>query len=167
MQKILKQIIKRLSQKEGWLKYGTLKHCVETVIVLNQTNLIAMSRTTDNYFLNYHELVLSRLTSGRTKLYPHQVQALLAIYQKASKGEMDGSYRQAALILAGVGTGKTLIQAIAPYILASWMQGRQALFSNSHFDEKLFKLWKCRYCNDIWEIQESQNRWKNGGCLTQ
>lgn len=41
---------------------------------------------------------------------------------------MDGSYRQAALILAGVSTGKTLIQAIAPYILAPWMQGRQALF---------------------------------------
>ena len=77
-----------------------------------------MTNTSDNYFLNYHELVLARLTSGQTKLYPHQVEALLAIYQKACLGEMDGSYRQAALILAGVGTGKTLIQAIAPYILA-------------------------------------------------
>jgi hypothetical protein len=82
----------------------------------------------DNYFLNYHDLVLARITSGQTKLYPHQVEALLAIYQKACKGELDGSYRQAALILAGVGTGKTLVEAIAPYILAPWMCGRQALF---------------------------------------
>ncbi|MBW4640116.1 MAG: DEAD/DEAH box helicase family protein [Gloeocapsa sp. UFS-A4-WI-NPMV-4B04] len=87
-----------------------------------------MTSTVDNYFLNYHELVLARITSGQTKLYPHQIQALLAIYQKACKGELDGSYRQAALILAGVGTGKTLIQAIAPYILAPWMSGKQALF---------------------------------------
>lgn len=87
-----------------------------------------MTNTSDNYFLNYHELVLARLTSGQTKLYPHQVEALLAIYQKACLGEMDGSYRQAALILAGVGTGKTLIQALAPYILAPWMSGKQALF---------------------------------------
>lgn len=82
----------------------------------------------DNYFLNYHDLVLARITSGQTKLYPHQVEALLAIYQKACKGELDGSYRQAALILAGVGTGKTLVESIAPYILAPWMCGRQALF---------------------------------------
>ncbi len=82
----------------------------------------------DNYFLNYHDLVLARITSGQTKLYPHQVEALLAIYQKACKGELDGSYRQAALILAGVGTGKTLVEAITPYILAPWMCGRQALF---------------------------------------
>jgi ATP-dependent helicase YprA (DUF1998 family) len=62
----------------------------------------------DNYFLNYHDMVLARITSGQTKLYPHQVEALLAIYQKACRGELEGSYRQAALILAGVGTGKTL-----------------------------------------------------------
>jgi superfamily II DNA or RNA helicase len=30
--------------------------------------------------------------------------------------------------LAGVGTGKTLMQALVPYVLAPWMQGRQALF---------------------------------------
>lgn len=71
--------------------------------------------------------MLARITSGQTKLYPHQVEALLAVYQKACKGEMDGSYRQAALILAGVGTGKTLMQALIPYILAPWMQGKQAL----------------------------------------
>lgn len=87
-----------------------------------------MISTKVNYFLNYHELVLARLTSGQTKLYAHQINALLAIYQKACKGEMDGSYRQAALILAGVGTGKTLMQAITSYILAPWMQGKQALF---------------------------------------
>jgi ATP-dependent helicase YprA (DUF1998 family) len=63
----------------------------------------------DNYFLNYHDLVLARITSGKTKLYPHQVEALLAIYQKACRGELDGSYRQAALILAGVGTGYALL----------------------------------------------------------
>ena len=82
----------------------------------------------DNYFLNYHDLVLARITSGKTKLYPHQVEALLAIYQKACKGELDGSYRQAALILAGVGTGKTLVESITPYIVAPWMRGQQALF---------------------------------------
>ncbi len=36
--------------------------------------------------------------------------------------------RNAALILAGVGCGKTLIQAVTPYILAPWMKGHQALF---------------------------------------
>lgn len=82
----------------------------------------------DNYFLNYHELVLARITSGQTQLYPHQVQALLAIYQKACRGEMSGSYRQAALILAGVGTGKTLMEALIPYVLAPWMQGQQSLY---------------------------------------
>ncbi|MGH2412934.1 MAG: DEAD/DEAH box helicase family protein, partial [Microcystaceae cyanobacterium] len=81
-----------------------------------------------NYFLIYHELVLSRILSGDTKLYPHQQEALLAIYQKASRGEMEAPYRQAALILAGVGTGKTLIQALAPFILAPWMSGEKALF---------------------------------------
>lgn len=86
-----------------------------------------MSSGVDNYFLNYHKLVLARMTSGQTKLYQHQVEALLAIYQKACKGEMDGSYRQAALILAGVGTGKTLMQALVPYVLAPWMQGKQVL----------------------------------------
>jgi hypothetical protein len=98
------------------------------VIDVNRTSLLAMTSRADNYFLNYHELVLARITRGQTKLYPHQVQALYAIYQKAARGQMDGSYRQAALILAGVGTGKTLIQAIAPYILAPWMNGQQALF---------------------------------------
>jgi len=87
-----------------------------------------MSSTLEHYFLNYHQLVLTRITSGQTKLYPHQVEALLAIYQKACRGEMDGNYQQAALILAGVGTGKTLMQALVPYVLAPWMQGKQALF---------------------------------------
>lgn len=87
-----------------------------------------MTTTSDNYFLNYHELVLARIVRGQTQLYPHQVEALLAIYQKAARGEMDGSYRQAALILAGVGTGKTLMQALVPYVLAPWMQGQQVLY---------------------------------------
>lgn len=87
-----------------------------------------MSSLVDNYFLSYHQLVLARITSGQTQLYPHQVEATLLIYQKACRGEMDSSYREAALILAGVGTGKTLIQALVPYILAPWMQGQQALF---------------------------------------
>ena len=82
----------------------------------------------DNYFLNYHELVIARMISGQTQLYAHQVQALLAIYQKAARGEMDGGYRQAALILAGVGTGKTIMQALVPYVLAPWMQGKQSLY---------------------------------------
>ncbi|OWY65856.1 restriction endonuclease subunit R [cyanobacterium TDX16] len=82
----------------------------------------------DNYFLSYHQLVLARITSGQTQLYRHQIEALLAIYQKASKGEMDGSCRQAALILAGVGTGKTVMQALVPYVLAPWMRGRQVLY---------------------------------------
>lgn len=87
-----------------------------------------MSSSIDNYFLSYHQLVLARITSGHTKLYPHQAEAVLAIYQKACRGEMDDIYRQAALILAGVGTGKTLMQALVPFVLAPWMQGRQALF---------------------------------------
>ncbi len=82
----------------------------------------------ENYFLNYHELVLARIVSGQTQLYCHQVEALLAIYQKATRGEMDGPFKQAALILAGVGTGKTLIQALTPYVLAPWMVESQALF---------------------------------------
>ena len=81
----------------------------------------------DNYFINYHELVLARISRGQTQLYPHQVEALLAIYQKAARGEMNGSYREAALILAGVGTGKTLMEALIPYVLAPWMQGKQCL----------------------------------------
>ena len=82
----------------------------------------------DNYFLKYHSLVLNRILQGQTGLYPHQQEALLAIYQKACRGEMDAPEREAALILAGVGTGKTLIQAVTPFILAPWMQGRTALF---------------------------------------
>ena len=82
----------------------------------------------DNYFLKYHLLVLNRILQGQTGLYPHQQEALLAIYQKACRGEMDAGEREAALILAGVGTGKTLIQAITPFILAPWLKGRTALF---------------------------------------
>jgi hypothetical protein len=82
----------------------------------------------DNYFLDYHELVLKRLISGQTGLYQHQTDALLAIYQKACRGEMDGNFRTAALILAGVGCGKTLAQALVPYILAPWMNGQQVLY---------------------------------------
>lgn len=82
----------------------------------------------DNYFLKYHSLVLNRILQGQTELYPHQQEALLAIYQKACRGEMDAPEREAALILAGVGTGKTLIQAITPFILAPWMKGKAALF---------------------------------------
>lgn len=68
-----------------------------------------MSSSVDNYFLSYHQLVLARITSGQTQLYPHQVEAVLAIYQKACRGEMDSIYREAALILAGVGTGYALL----------------------------------------------------------
>lgn len=73
-----------------------------------------MMSVTDNYFLRYHELVLEWIFSGQTQLYSHQQKALLAIYQKACKDEMDGSYRESAIILAGVGTGKTLIRALTP-----------------------------------------------------
>ncbi len=82
----------------------------------------------DNYFFDYHQLVLNQIISGQTQLYQHQTDALLAIYQKACRGEMDGNFRQAALVLAGVGCGKTLIQAITPYILAPWMKGQQVLY---------------------------------------
>ncbi|MGK7874759.1 MAG: hypothetical protein AB4426_16085 [Xenococcaceae cyanobacterium] len=81
-----------------------------------------------NYFGTYHELVLKRILVGAYDLYSHQREALLAIYQKACRREMDAPMREAALILAGVGTGKTLIQAIAPFLLAPWMLGRKALF---------------------------------------
>ncbi|MDJ0534984.1 MAG: DEAD/DEAH box helicase family protein [Xenococcaceae cyanobacterium MO_207.B15] len=82
----------------------------------------------NNYFLNYYQLVLSRLLSGATSLYPHQKAALLALHQKASQGKMDEVKRQAGLILAGVGTGKTLIQTVTPYILSPWMKGKQVLY---------------------------------------
>ncbi|HEY9665964.1 MAG TPA: DEAD/DEAH box helicase family protein, partial [Coleofasciculaceae cyanobacterium] len=88
----------------------------------------AIVSESDHYFLQYHSLVLNRILQGQTELYPHQQDALLAIYQKACRGEMDATGREAALILAGVGTGKTLIQAVTPYILAPWMQGKTALF---------------------------------------
>lgn len=87
-----------------------------------------MMPDSDNYFLKYHSLVLNRILQGQTGLYPHQQEALLAIYQKACRGDMDAHKREAVLILAGVGTGKTLIQAVTPYILAPWMQGSTALF---------------------------------------
>ena len=80
-----------------------------------------------NYFLNYYELVLSRLLSNKTQLYPHQREALLALHQKASRGEMTGTDKKAGLILAGVGTGKTLMETIAPYVLAPWMVGHKVL----------------------------------------
>ena len=88
----------------------------------------ANSSDNNNYFLNYYELVLSRLLSNKTKLYSHQKEALLALHQKASQGKMDEVNRQAGLILAGVGTGKTLIQTVTPYILAPWMKGSAALY---------------------------------------
>ena len=81
-----------------------------------------------NYFLNYYKLVLSRLLSNKSKLYPHQRSALLALHQKASQGRMDSLEREAGLILAGVGTGKTLIQTVTPYVLAPWMKGKQVLY---------------------------------------
>ncbi|WP_013335006.1 DEAD/DEAH box helicase [Gloeothece verrucosa] len=81
-----------------------------------------------NYFSTYHELVLQRILAGLTKLYPHQREALLSIYQKAMRGEMNSIPRQAALILCGVGTGKTLIQALTPFILAPWMSAEKVLF---------------------------------------
>ena len=81
-----------------------------------------------NYFLNYHKLVLTQILSGKTGLYNHQKDALIAIYQKARSGRLSPPHREAAFILAGVGTGKTLIQAIAPFLLAPWMQGSTALF---------------------------------------
>ena len=81
-----------------------------------------------DYFSTYHELVLKRVLSGKTKLYPHQKEALSYIYQKACRGEMNAAAREAALILSGVGTGKTLIMALTPFILAPWMGGGQVLY---------------------------------------
>ena len=80
-----------------------------------------------NYFFNYYELVLSRILSGATKLYPHQREAVLALHQKASRGGMAGTEKEAGLVLAGVGTGKTLMETITPYILAPWMVGHKVL----------------------------------------
>jgi len=112
----------------GRLRCGTLKLYAKIAIVKNQTAQSLSMAATDNYFLNYHQLVLNQLLSGQTGLYQHQVEAVLAIYQKAMRGEMNAQPRQAALVLAGVGTGKTLIQAIAPYILAPWLPGKQILY---------------------------------------
>ncbi len=42
----------------------------------------------NNYFLKYHELVVHRIFNKETGLYPHQREALLAMYRKAQRGEL-------------------------------------------------------------------------------
>jgi len=84
----------------------------------------------NNYFLKYHELVVHRIFNKETGLYPHQREALLAMYRKAQRGELSPKKpggREAAFMLCGVGTGKTLLQAVSAYLLAPWMGGRQIL----------------------------------------
>jgi len=54
---------------------------------------------TDNYFLNYHELVLNRISpTDRTVSPPNQLKPFT---KKAARGEMNACTRAAALILAG------------------------------------------------------------------
>jgi hypothetical protein len=68
---------------------------VQAAIDASLTNGLMMMSDSDNYFLKYHSLVLNRILQGQTELYPHQQQAILAIYQKACRGEMDAIRREA------------------------------------------------------------------------
>lgn len=84
-----------------------------------------------SYFAQYSPLVISRIVSGQTKLFEHQQEALLRMFDKASRGELDPSQRAsnggAGYLLMGVGTGKSVIIECLPYILGQQMTGRQAL----------------------------------------
>ncbi|MFB2919621.1 MULTISPECIES: hypothetical protein [Aerosakkonema] len=74
-----------------------------------------------SYFTQYSPLVISRIVLGQTKLFEHQQQALLTMFDKAARGELDPSQRSsnagAGYLLMGVGTGKSIIIECLPYIL--------------------------------------------------
>lgn len=76
-------------------------------------------------------MVVHRLLNSHTQVYPHQKQALLTLWNLAEAGTMHPRQRQpqsgAALLLSGVGSGKTVIAQAAPYVLGPWMSGEKIL----------------------------------------
>ncbi len=87
--------------------------------------------TEQHYFARYSQLVQHRIIEGHTKLFDHQRTALLKLWEKAARGELNPARRTpnsgAGYILAGVGCGKTVILSCLPYILGEYMSGKQAI----------------------------------------
>jgi superfamily II DNA or RNA helicase len=87
---------------------------------------------TDSYFHKYSSVVIQRLYNRKTRLYPHQQEALLKLFEMGANGELAPKNRQpdsgAAFFLIGVGCGKTVILQAAPYILGRFIQGKQVIF---------------------------------------
>ncbi|OUC12407.1 MAG: hypothetical protein B0A82_22655 [Alkalinema sp. CACIAM 70d] len=85
-----------------------------------------------SYFHQYSSTVIQRLYNHKTKLYPHQQDALLKLFEMGANGELLPENRQAdsgaAFFLVGVGCGKTVILQAAPYILGRFVQGKQVIF---------------------------------------
>ncbi|MEH2159979.1 MAG: DEAD/DEAH box helicase family protein [Nostoc sp.] len=69
--------------------------------------------------------------SGKTKLFGHQKEALVKIWEQAANGELEPRRRSpnsgASLLVMGVGTGKTAVLTSLPFVLAPYMQGRQTM----------------------------------------
>jgi len=84
-----------------------------------------------HYFATHSPMVVHRLLNSHTQVYPHQKQALLTLWNLAEAGTMHPRQRQpqsgAALLLSGVGSGKTVIAQAAPYVLGPWMSGEKIL----------------------------------------
>lgn len=84
-----------------------------------------------HYFARYSQLVQHRVIEGHTKLFAHQRTALLKLWEKAARGELNPIRRTpnsgAGYILAGVGCGKTVIISCLPYILGEYMSGKQSI----------------------------------------
>lgn len=84
-----------------------------------------------HYFALYSQLVQHRIIEGHTQLFAHQRTALLKLWEKAARGELDPTRRTpnsgAGYILAGVGCGKTVIISCLPYILGEYTSGKQTI----------------------------------------
>jgi superfamily II DNA or RNA helicase len=88
--------------------------------------------TSSHYFATHSSTVIQRLYDQKTKLYPHQQQALLKLLEMGASGELLPDKRSpdsgAAFFLIGVGCGKTVVLQSAPYILGRYIQGKQVIF---------------------------------------
>jgi superfamily II DNA or RNA helicase len=87
---------------------------------------------TSSYFYQHSSTVIQRLYNRKTKLYSHQQEALLKLFEMGANGELLPENRQpdsgAAFFLVGVGCGKTVVLQAAPYILGRFIQGKQVIF---------------------------------------
>ena len=88
--------------------------------------------TSSHYFSAHSSNVIQRIYDQKTKLYPHQQQALLKLLEMGTSGELSPNNRLpdggAAFFLIGVGCGKTVVLQSAPYILGRYIQGKQVIF---------------------------------------